>query len=135
MTPRPVRRVHPVRRPPRTDNPKTAQHPELLIVTGMSGAGRSSAANALEDHGWHVIDNLPPVLLAALTELVTKTPDEPQKLAVVMDIRGGDFFNDLRTNLSADLPYRLLFLDACVPGQWPFLSCCVVVIAHSEGDY
>nr|WP_306971288.1 MULTISPECIES: RNase adapter RapZ [Micrococcaceae] len=101
-----------MRRPPRTDNPKTAQHPELLIVTGMSGAGRSSAANALEDHGWHVIDNLPPVLLAALTELVTKTPDEPQKLAVVMDIRGGDFFNDLRTNLSADLPYRLLFLDA-----------------------
>ncbi|WP_028264617.1 RNase adapter RapZ [Arthrobacter sp. MA-N2] len=90
--------------------------PELLIVTGMSGAGRSSAANALEDHGWRVIDNLPPVLLGALTELLTGTPGQPWKLAVVMDIRGGGFFNDLRqtlrTTLPTDLPYRILFLDA-----------------------
>ena len=90
--------------------------PELLIITGMSGAGRSSAAHALEDHGWYVIDNLPLLLLGTLTELLSRTSGQPGKLAVVMDVRGGDFFHDLREtlrhNLPADLPCRILFLDA-----------------------
>ncbi len=45
---------------------------ELLVVTGMSGAGRSTAANALEDHGWYVVENLPPQMLGTLTELVAR---------------------------------------------------------------
>jgi UPF0042 nucleotide-binding protein len=47
---------------------------ELLIVTGMSGAGRTTAAHALEDHGWYVVENLPPQLLGTLTELVARVP-------------------------------------------------------------
>lgn len=61
---------------------------ELLVVTGMSGAGRSTAANALEDHGWFVIENLPPQMLAALAELVARMPAALPKLAVVVDVRG-----------------------------------------------
>ena len=60
---------------------------ELLIVTGMSGAGRSTVAHALEDLGWYVVDNLPPALLP---ELATQTKiSEIASLAVVVDVRGG----------------------------------------------
>ena len=86
----------------------------LLIVTGMSGAGRSTVAHALEDLGWYVVDNLPPALLP---ELATQTnSSEMVSLAVVVDVRGGKFFDELNNSLaklkSASVPYRLLFLDA-----------------------
>ncbi|WP_104179592.1 RNase adapter RapZ [Arthrobacter sp. B0490] len=89
---------------------------ELLVVTGMSGAGRSTAANALEDHGWYVVENLPPQMLTTLTELVARTPETIPKLAVVVDVRGKELFRDIRASLaglrSAGVNYRVLFLDA-----------------------
>ncbi|MUK01019.1 RNase adapter RapZ [Vibrio cholerae] len=89
---------------------------ELLVVTGMSGAGRSTAANALEDHGWYVVENLPPQMITTLTELVARTPQSIPKLAVVIDVRGKELFNDIRASLAglraAGVTYRVLFLDA-----------------------
>ena len=86
---------------------------ELLILTGMSGAGRSTVAHALEDLGWHVVDNLPPALLP---ELATEMEKTDSSVAVVVDVRGGKFFDALASALEAlgrsDIKYRLLFLDA-----------------------
>lgn len=86
---------------------------ELLILTGMSGAGRSTVAHALEDLGWHVVDNLPPALLPELAVEMEKTESS---VAVVVDVRGGKFFDALASALeslgSSDIKYRLLFLDA-----------------------
>jgi UPF0042 nucleotide-binding protein len=89
---------------------------ELLIVTGMSGAGRSTVGNALEDLGWYVVDNLPPQMLGPIADLfgLAKTP--LPKLAVVIDVRGGEFFGELHENLtqlrSRNINLRLLFLEA-----------------------
>jgi UPF0042 nucleotide-binding protein len=86
---------------------------ELLILTGMSGAGRSTVAHALEDLGWYVVDNLPPALLLQLAE---QSLDTHAALAVVVDVRGGKFFDELSNALATlqvtSIPYRLLFLDA-----------------------
>jgi UPF0042 nucleotide-binding protein len=86
---------------------------ELLILTGMSGAGRSTVAHALEDLGWYVVDNLPPALLPQLAE---QTLDSRTALAVVVDVRGGKFFDELNSALAllkkSNVPVRLLFLDA-----------------------
>ncbi|CAB4997805.1 unannotated protein [freshwater metagenome] len=87
---------------------------ELLILTGMSGAGRSTVAHALEDLDWYVVDNLPAALLPALTEKVHS--GEIGLLAVVLDVRGGAFFDDLNASLDElskkKIAFRLLFLDA-----------------------
>ena len=87
---------------------------ELLILTGMSGAGRSTVAHSLEDLGWYVVDNLPPSLLPALAKQ-SNDGDLPA-LAVVVDVRGGKFFDDLNAALSnlkaTGIEFRLLFLDA-----------------------
>ncbi|NKX49042.1 RNase adaptor protein RapZ, partial [Arthrobacter deserti] len=64
---------------------------ELLVVTGMSGAGRTTAAHALEDHGWYVVDNLPPQMLGTLAELMARTDSLP-RLAVVIDVRSQALF-------------------------------------------
>lgn len=89
---------------------------ELLIVTGMSGAGRSTVANALEDLGWYVVDNLPPQMLGPIADLFTLTKTNLPKLAVVIDVRGGEFFSELHENLAQlrarNLNLRLLFLEA-----------------------
>lgn len=89
---------------------------ELLVVTGMSGAGRSTAANALEDHGWYVVENLPPQMLGTLAELVSRMPQSLPKLAVVVDVRSKALFADIRDSLSAlsasGVAFRVLFLDA-----------------------
>ena len=86
---------------------------ELLILSGMSVAGRSTVAHALEDLGWYVVDNLPPSLLPSLAE---QSLDTHAALAVVVDVRGGKFFDELNDSLaklkSSAIPYRLLFLDA-----------------------
>ena len=86
---------------------------EILIITGMSGAGRSTVAHSLEDLGWYVVDNLPPALLGNLIELVTTSV---KKVAVVVDVRGRAFFGDLTKSL-ADLAEQgisrnILFVDA-----------------------
>jgi UPF0042 nucleotide-binding protein len=90
--------------------------PELLIVTGMSGAGRSTAANALEDQGWYVIDNLPPQLLGPINDLFSLSSVPLPRVAVVIDVRGGEFFAELQTQLqqlrARDLKVQMLFLEA-----------------------
>jgi UPF0042 nucleotide-binding protein len=87
---------------------------EVLILTGMSGAGRSTVAHALEDLGWYVVDNLPPTLLADLINQGNKS--EIKSLAVVVDVRGGKFFDELASSLSelkkSGANFRVAFLDA-----------------------
>ena len=94
---------------------RAGQQLELALVTGMSGAGRSTAARALEDLGWFVIDNLPPNLLRPAVELAASGSDI-SRMAVVVDVRGGTFFRTLRRALE-ELPQegvhvRTLFLEA-----------------------
>ncbi len=88
----------------------------LIIVTGMTGAGRSTAAKALEDIGWFVIDNLPPSLLPAVVEMLSAEEDDEVKIAVVVDVRSRGFFADLRgaiaTMVERGANPRLLFLEA-----------------------
>jgi UPF0042 nucleotide-binding protein len=89
---------------------------ELLIVTGMSGAGRSTVGNALEDLGWYVVDNLPPQMLGPVADLFTQAKTPLPRLAVVIDVRGGEFFAELSQSLAnirdRDLNIRVLFLEA-----------------------
>lgn len=89
---------------------------ELLIVTGMSGAGRSTVGNALEDLGWYVVDNLPPQMLGSISDLFTLAKTPLPKLAVVIDVRGGEFFSELNEHLislrTRSINLRLLFLEA-----------------------
>jgi UPF0042 nucleotide-binding protein len=87
---------------------------EVLILTGMSGAGRSTVAHALEDLGWYVVDNLPPTLLSDLINQGMKS--ELKSLAVVVDVRGGKFFDELASSLlelkKSGANFRVAFLDA-----------------------
>ncbi len=89
---------------------------EVLIITGMSGAGRTTAAHSLEDLGWYVVDNLPPQLFSTMAQLIGKNPDTALKLALVVDVRSKEFFESLREAMNqlrtdgAEL--RMLFLDA-----------------------
>ena len=89
---------------------------ELLIVTGMSGAGRSTVGNALEDLGWYVVDNLPPQMLGPIADLFTLAKTPLPRLAVVIDVRGGEFFGELTEHLaslrSRNINLRVLFLEA-----------------------
>ena len=95
--------------------PMSERRIELVLVTGMSGAGRSTAARALEDLGWFVVDNLPPQLLDDLVASVAAR-EEASRLAVVVDVRGGSRFDILEAEI-ADLRdggnnVRVLFLEA-----------------------
>lgn len=87
---------------------------EVLILTGMSGAGRSTVAHALEDLGWYVVDNLPPTLLSDLIKQGVQS--ELKSLAVVVDVRGGKFFDELASSLlelkKTGANFRVAFLDA-----------------------
>ncbi|WP_336633048.1 MULTISPECIES: RNase adapter RapZ [unclassified Microbacterium] len=88
---------------------------EILIVTGMSGAGRTTAANALEDLDWYVVDNLPPQMLRPLIELSDLAAGALPKIAAVVDVRGRDLFGDLPAITQALRDRRklhVLFLDA-----------------------
>ena len=88
----------------------------FIIITGMSGAGKSHAANYMEDLGYYCIDNLPPILIPQFVELCRQAQGDISKIALVIDIRGGMFFNDLFTSLKdldeQEYPYEILFLDA-----------------------
>lgn len=84
--------------------PETAI-PELVIISGMSGAGRSTAAKCLEDLGWFVVDNLPPALIPTMVELGARSQGNVARIAVVVDVRGRRFFDNLRESL-ADLDGR-----------------------------
>lgn len=89
---------------------------DLIIVTGMTGAGRSTAAHALEDLGWFVIDNLPPQMLEPAVQLIDHEEQGEARLAVVIDVRSRGFFVELRGALDSlaetRLPPRILFLEA-----------------------
>ncbi|GAA1120614.1 RNase adapter RapZ [Citricoccus alkalitolerans] len=89
---------------------------EVLIVTGMSGAGRTTAAHALEDHGWYVVENIPPQLFITLTDLVGRSPEAIPRLALVVDVRSKELFKDIQEALgqlrAQGVNYRVLFLDA-----------------------
>jgi UPF0042 nucleotide-binding protein len=88
---------------------------EVLIVTGMSGAGRSTAANALEDLDWYVVDNLPPQMLKPLLDLTELAGGVLPRVAVVVDVRGRDLFWDLPDAMRAlreRRQIRVMFLDA-----------------------
>jgi UPF0042 nucleotide-binding protein len=88
---------------------------ELVIVTGMTGAGRSTAAKELEDLGYFVVDNLPPELVGDVVRLVDEKQGVRQPVAAVVDVRAGVFFDALRAQLAAKFPTRrttLLYLEA-----------------------
>jgi len=88
---------------------------ELVVVTGMTGAGRSTAAKELEDLGYFVVDNLPPELVTEVVRLVDEKKGRAQPIAVVVDVRGGTVFHSLREQIAQHLPTRrtsLLFLEA-----------------------
>ncbi|MFF0910449.1 RNase adapter RapZ [Microbacterium enclense] len=88
---------------------------EVLIVTGMSGAGRSTVANALEDLDWYVVDNLPPRMLRPLLELSEMAAGAVPRVAVVVDVRGRTLFGDLpeaMRTLQGGRQVRVVFLDA-----------------------
>jgi len=88
---------------------------DVLIVTGMSGAGRSTVANALEDLGWYVVDNLPPQMLTPLIDLAMHPGSALPSIAAVVDVRGGKLFADLAdviTDLRQRAAVRVVYLDA-----------------------
>ncbi len=89
---------------------------ELLIVTGMSGAGKSQAANVLEDIGYYCVDNIPPAIIPSFMELSARSGDLLNKIAIVTDMRGGVLFSEIDevlTNLkNNNTNYKILFLDA-----------------------
>ena len=89
---------------------------ELVIVTGMSGAGKSVAANALEDIGFYCIDNMPPSLIKPVAQLSMRGQDGLGKVAIVTDIRGGKMFDEIIPTMdemkTAKIDYKLIFLDA-----------------------
>lgn len=91
---------------------------EVLLITGMSGAGRTRAAAVLEDLDWYVVDNLPPRLLAPLVGMMSPTGGV-RRLAAVVDARGKEFFAELAPVLEAfhaqGIDYRIVFLDADDP--------------------
>lgn len=89
--------------------------PELVVITGMSGAGRSEAMHTFEDMGYFTIDNLPPTLLPQITALAELPGSRMRRLAVVSDVRTAEFFDALAGELDAlherEVGHRVLFLE------------------------
>jgi len=89
---------------------------DLVVITGLSGAGRSTAAKCLEDLDWFVVDNLPPSLLATMVELAARSQGSVDKIAVVVDVRSRGFTSDVTAALAdldrPGLRVRVLFLEA-----------------------
>lgn len=96
-----------------TPQPQT----DIVIITGMSGAGKSVAIQSFEDMGYYCIDNLPPDLLATFLDLLVDSDKQLQKIALVMDVRGGEVFGPISQTLnqlqeSRNISPRILFLEA-----------------------
>ena len=94
----------------------TKKQLHLVIVTGMSGAGKTVAIQSFEDLGYFTIDNMPPALLPKFLQLV-ETKDDDHKLALVVDMRSRSFFSEIQAVLDElenqdDLDFKILFLDA-----------------------
>ncbi len=91
------------------------QSMELVVVTGLSGAGRSTAAKCLEDLGWFVVDNLPPALLGTMVDLGERSNGQVERIAVVADVRSRAFTSDLQAALDEvdeRARVRVVFLEA-----------------------
>ncbi|WP_370145410.1 RNase adapter RapZ [Streptacidiphilus sp. EB129] len=90
--------------------------PELVIISGMSGAGRSTAAKCLEDLGWFVVDNLPPSLIPTMVDLGARSQGAVARIGAVVDVRGRSFFDDLLASLEdlekRGVRLRVVFLEA-----------------------
>lgn len=90
---------------------------ELLIVTGMSGAGKSAVTDALEDLGFFCADNMPPALIPTIAQFVISSPDNSKKVATVTDIRVGEkalgeFRNTIEILKKENIDFRILYIDA-----------------------
>lgn len=94
---------------------ESSDHREFVLLTGMSGAGRSTAANVLEDRGWYVVDNIPPKMLTDLVEIVSGGV-RPQRLAAVVDVRSRDFTTEVSAGVrelrAKGFNPRTIFVDA-----------------------
>ncbi|NMC27728.1 MAG: RNase adapter RapZ [Syntrophomonadaceae bacterium] len=88
----------------------------VLIITGLSGAGKTQTINCLEDMGYYCVDNMPPALLRKFIDLSLQSEGKIDKVALVIDVRGGDFFHNLSQSLfeleESHLAYEILFLEA-----------------------
>ncbi|NTV88973.1 MAG: RNase adaptor protein RapZ, partial [Clostridiales bacterium] len=88
----------------------------VIVITGISGAGKSLVAKHLEDAGFYCIDNLPPVLISKIAEILLQSYQKMDKVAFVIDIRGGELLNDFFPGLEglrqAGHTYEILFLEA-----------------------
>src|SRR4051812_26463197 len=97
-------------------NRRASRHVDVTVITGLSGAGRSEAAKALEDLGWFVIDNLPPTLIRRVLSLAPAPGNDISRVALVIDARGGTFFTEATKELEKvrrDVSnFRLVFLEA-----------------------
>lgn len=89
---------------------------EVIIVTGLSGAGKSQAINCIEDLGYYCIDNMPPALIKNFMDLIMRDKVDIDKAAFTIDIRGGEFFDDLKSSLgdlrNAGMEFKIMFLEA-----------------------
>jgi UPF0042 nucleotide-binding protein len=99
-----------------TEQPETEEtYGELVVVSGMTGAGRSTAAKELEDLGYFVVDNLPPALVEDVVRMVDDSHGHEQSIAVVVDVRSGSFFESLAEVVERGVQGRrttLLYLEA-----------------------
>jgi RNase adapter protein RapZ len=92
---------------------------DFVVITGISGAGKSQAMATFEDAGYFCVDNLPPEMIRSLAELFGHEGSKVERAAVASDVRGGDYFETLVAVLddldAAGLPYRILYLEADDP--------------------
>lgn len=89
----------------------------VIVITGMSGAGKTVAVQSIEDLGYFCVDNLPPVLIPKFIELIEQSAGTMRKVALVLDLRGREFFDALfpaldRLDQSEHFKYQILYLDA-----------------------
>ncbi|TJY39553.1 RNase adapter RapZ [Cohnella pontilimi] len=99
------------------DRDNLPSQPSLVIITGMSGAGKTIAVQSMEDLGYFCVDNLPPVLIPKFAELIEQSQGRIAKVALVIDLRGREFFTALSESLGFvrehyTIHYEILFLDA-----------------------
>jgi UPF0042 nucleotide-binding protein len=102
--------------PKETDEPSGSALTDLVIITGFSGAGKSTAMAAFEDEGYFCVDNLPSEMIQTLVELFKHEGSKVARAAVVSDVRGGSYFQGLEAMLDdlreSGVVHRVLFLDA-----------------------
>ncbi len=99
------------------NQPVRATDMEIVIITGMSGAGKTVAVHSLEDLGYFCVDNLPPALIPKFVDLIKNSGDKMKKVAFVIDLRGRDFFDELFETIDylsgeAKVTPQIVFLDA-----------------------